>query len=107
MGRFCGIGTSTERSNPTEHNIQKRLVRAVVSRSLAVPTAAGTPVGCNNNPIPKPWQARVHRSLHVNTPQPLTLKARRIFAGQHGVVAVFVIGEDRVVEPLHRGSVAP
>lgn len=106
MDRFCGIGTSTERSNLTEHNIQKGLVRAVVSRSLAVPTAAETPIGCNNNPIPKPWQAGVHRSLHVNTPQPLTLKPRRILAGQHGVVAVFVVGEDRVVEPLHAGSMA-
>lgn len=97
---------STEASNPTEHNMQKGLVRAVVSRSLAVPAGARTPLPPHNNVIPKPWQRRVHTSLHVNAPQPLGFQLGGALAGQHGVVAVLVLREDRVVVASHAGSLA-
>ena len=102
---FCGFGIGIERSTTTSHNIQQGIVRGVVSRSAGAPTTSeSTPRG-HNNSIPKPWHVRAPGQFHVNTPQPLKLQASRLLGREHGVVAVSVVGEDRVVAPQHASMI--
>ncbi len=105
MTMFCGFRPSIERGIPTEHNIHIWLVVDVVSRSAGVPGGAKSVARPHISSIPKPWQCRVHRSLYVKTPQPVSLDALRFLAGEHGVMAVSVVGEDRVVVPPHPNRV--
>ena len=57
------------------------------------------PPRANNNSIPKPWQTWIHTSLHVNTPEAVTLHALRFVGVEHGVVEVSVVAEDGVIAP--------
>ena len=98
---------SVRKAVRTSHNIHKGRVRGRVPRWLGPPTASVSAARGHNNSIPKPWHGRVHRSLHVNTPYPVTLHALRLVGEQHGVVAVSVIvREDGVVapQPFHSGG---
>lgn len=88
---------STARSNRGIHNVQRRLVQDVVSRSLAVPAAASSPAARYITSIPKPWQTGVHRTLDVNTAHALGFMLPSFLAGQHGVVDVPIAREDGVV----------
>ena len=106
MTMFCGIRHGTERSNSTEHNIHKVLVTDLVTRSVPRPTPAKWGLRPNISPIRKPWEVPVVGRLHVNAPQPAALQSFGFLSGQHGVVAVSVTVEDRVVEPLHAPMVA-
>ncbi len=72
---------------------------------LGPPAGAKSAARPNISSIPKPWQRRVHRSLYVKTPQPVLLDALRLLAGEHGVMAVSVPGEDRVVVAPHPNRV--
>ena len=92
---------------PASHNMQKRLVAAVVSRSLSVPTAAVSASRRNRNPVTEPWDGRVHRSFYVNTSHPETLVFLGLGPSQHRVMAESVAYKDGVVEAfLHGGSLA-
>ncbi len=101
MTMLCGFRTSIERGIPTEHNYHTWMVRDVVSRSAGVPAGAKSVARPNISSVPKPWQCRVHTSLYVKTAQPARLDALRLLAGEHGVMAVSVLGEDCVVVAHH------
>lgn len=56
-------------------------------------------------PVTESGEVGVHRSLYVNTPEPLGLMVRSFGAREHGVVDVSVAGEQGVVEAfLHGGG---
>ena len=107
MTRLCGIGGSTESSNLTKHNIQKGLVPGLVSRSVPSPTPAKWGARPHISPMRKPWQAPIHTSLHVNTPQAVTLNPGCLLTSQHRVVEVSVTVEDGVVVPQHPHQPTP
>ena len=73
-------------------------------RSYSTPAAGERPPRGNVTTATESGKCRVHRSLHVNTPQPFTLKSLSLVGVEHGVVAVSVIREDGVVAPQHRTS---
>ena len=87
------------------HNIHLGDAKPVPVRSYSTPAAGERPPRRVITTATESGKARVHRSLHVKTPQAACLELGGFLAGEHGVVAVPVLGEDRVVVAPHSGGV--
>lgn len=103
--RFVRTGTVIPKAAATQQNVQIEEPYGVPVRSYSTPAAGESPPRRVITTATESGKARVHRNLHVKTAQPSGLELCRFVAGQQGVVAVPVVGEDRVVVAPHSGGV--
>lgn len=104
MTLFCGFRLSIERGIPAQHNIHRRLVRDLVSRSAVPPATAETLLWGHISSTPKRWQAFTDGISDAQAAVAVALHPSRLFLGEQGIRHESVIPEHGVVVPWRHGS---